>query len=50
MTLLILALANPRKAGGTQAAQRQGIDLMIALDVSKKHAGQGYQSIQARQG
>ncbi len=35
MTLLILALANPRKAGGTQAAQRQGIDLMIALDVSK---------------
>lgn len=33
-SLIVIALANPRKPGGG-AIQRQGIDVMIALDVSK---------------
>lgn len=34
-SLIVLALMNPRKAGGIDKTQRNGIDLAIALDVSK---------------
>ncbi|HEY9658001.1 MAG TPA: VWA domain-containing protein, partial [Allocoleopsis sp.] len=34
-TMGILAVLNPRKPGGTDKTQRKGIDLAIALDVSK---------------
>jgi Ca-activated chloride channel family protein len=34
-TMGILAVLNPRKPGGTDKTQRKGIDIAIALDVSK---------------
>ncbi len=34
-TMGILAVMNPRKPGGTDKTQRKGIDMAIALDVSK---------------
>jgi Ca-activated chloride channel family protein len=34
-SLLVLALSNLRKPGGSQAIKRNGIDIIIALDVSK---------------
>ena len=34
-TMGVLAVMNPRKAGGTDKTQRKGIDMAIALDVSK---------------
>lgn len=35
LSLLIIGAANPRKPGSMENVQRTGIDLMIALDVSK---------------
>ena len=40
MGLLVLALANPRSATGTNPVSRNGIDVMIALDVSKSMLAQ----------
>ncbi|MBX2938952.1 MAG: VWA domain-containing protein [Ferruginibacter sp.] len=33
-TLIVLAIANPRLSGGNQTIKRNGIDLVLALDVS----------------
>lgn len=38
--LLILTLANPRSAAGVEQVSRNGIDLMIAIDVSKSMLAQ----------
>lgn len=35
ITVMVIALANLRKAAGTEKVSRNGIDVMIALDVSK---------------
>lgn len=35
ITVMVIALANLRKASGTEKVSRNGIDVMIALDVSK---------------
>lgn len=35
LTFGVIAVMNPRKAGGTESAKRNGIDVVIALDVSK---------------
>lgn len=40
VTLAILALANPRSRAGVEKVSRNGIDVMIALDVSKSMLAQ----------